>query len=243
MRRLLAAAVSAALLQSVSAAAGDTAEATILGFSENSRLVAFEEYGVQDGSGFPFAHVFVIDTDTDRWVAGTPIRVRLEAEGATLAEARDEARERLRAAIDARFEVWDAITVAYAPLGEVGADPTRLAFGPVIPSNPLAAPEPRYEARLEIFHAEAGAENCLTFIGDRPVGFRLVVERTGGASVVLHADETIPRSRGCPITYRLSRVMVPGFPPERVAVLISVFTPGFAGPDRRFIAVTGRLPE
>jgi predicted secreted protein len=243
MRLLLAAALSAALLPSAPAAAGDTAEASILGFSEDSRLFAFEEYGVQDGSGFPYAHVFVIDTDTDRWVAGTPIRVRLEAEGATLAEAREKARQRLRAAVDARFEAWDAVTVAHAPLGEVEADPTRLAFGPVIPSNPLAEPEPRYEARLEIFHAEAGAENCVTYIGDRPVGFRLVVERAGGGSVVLHADDTIPHSRGCPITYRLSRVVVPGYRPGRVAVLVSVFTPGFEGPDRRFIAVTGRLPE
>jgi predicted secreted protein len=244
MRRLAAAvtmAFSAALLAAAPAAAGDTAEAEVLGFSADGRLFAFEEFGVQDGSGFPYAHVFVIDTERDRWVAGTPVRVRLERDGATVAEARAEAVAALGEAVGASFV--PAETLAHAPLGEVDADPTRMAFAPVNPSNPLEDPTPRYEARLEIFHAEAGAPDCVTYIGDRPVGFRLIVEREGGAAAVLHADRTIPRSRGCPITYRLSRVVVPGYRPERVAVLVSVFTPGFEGPDRRFIAVTGRLPE
>lgn len=243
MRRRLAWALCAALLPAGPAPAGDTAEAEIIGFGADGRLFAFEEYGVQDGSGFPYATVFVVDTDTDRWVDGIPIRVRLEAEGATLAEARAEAGERLRNAFGPSFVGARSVTLAHAPLGEVEADPTRMAFAPIIPSNPLSDPEQRYEARLDIFHAEAEAGDCVTYIGDRPVGFRLVVERQGGGSAVLHADDTIPRSRGCPITYRLSRVVVPGYPPERVAVLVSVFTPGFEGPQRRFIAVTGRLPE
>ena len=243
MRGHLTAAFWVALMTAGPASAGDTAEAEILGFSADGRLFAFEEYGVQDGSGFPYAHVFVVDTGTDSWVDGTPIRVRLEDEGATLGEARAEAGARLRDAVDAPFQSELALTLAHSPLGETEADPTRLGFAPVMPSNPLDDPAPRYEARLELFHAEARAANCLEHIGDRPMGFRLIIAREGGGSAVLHEDELIPRSRGCPITYRLSRVVVPNYPPERVAVLISVFTPGFEGPDRRFLAVTGRLPE
>jgi predicted secreted protein len=243
MRGVVPGAALALMLLATPAAAGDTAEAEILGFSADGRLFAFEEYGVQDGSSFPYAQVFVIDTDEDEWLAGTPIRVRLEADGATVAEARAAAAERLGEAVGDGFRPSDAITLAHAPLGEVEADPTRLAFAPVNPSHPLEDPPARYEARLEIFHAPAGAENCVTYIGDRPVGFRLTVRRDGGPPAVLHADDTIPRSRGCPITYRLSRVVVPDFPAERVAILVSVFTPGFEGPNRRFIAVTGSLPE
>lgn len=243
MRSAIIASGFAIGLLAATARAGDTAEAEVLGFSEDEGLFAFEQYGVQDGSGFPYAHIFVIDVATDSWVDGTPIRVRLEDGAATVSEARSEAEARLRDAVDAVFRPAQAVTLAHSPLGEVGADPTRLGFAPVIPSNPLEDPAPRYEARLELFHAEAEAENCIDYIGDRPMGLRLTIEREGGASTVLHADDTIPRSRGCPITYRLSRVVVPGYPPERVAILVSVFTPGFEGPDRRFIAVTGRLPE
>ena len=237
------AALAVALVVASPVGAGDTAEADVLGFGEDGRLFAFEQFGVEDGSGFPYSHIFVIDTETDSWVSGTPIRVRLEDETAGVGDARTEAEARLREAVDTRFRSEQAVTLAHAPLGEVEADPTRLGFAPVIPSNPLEDPVTRYEARLEIFHAEAQAENCVEYIGDRPVGFRLTVERQGGASTVLHADNTIPRSRGCPITYRLSRVVAPGYPPDRVVILVSVFTPGFEGPDRRFIAVAGRLPE
>lgn len=238
---LVALAVLAALL-AAPARAGDTAEAEVLGFADG--LFAFEEYGVQDGSGFPYANIYVIDTESDAWVDGTPIRVRIDDEGATLAAARAEAAARLAAAFGDRFDGARALTLAASPLGEVGADPVRLAFAPIIPSNPMADPETVYEARLDLYYAPTAAENCITYIGDRPMGARLIVEREGGGSAVLSEDETVPRSRGCPITYRISRVVVPvAWPPDRVAVLLSVFTPGFEGPQRRFIAVTGRLPE
>lgn len=240
---LLAAAMAAALLAAVPARAGDMAEAEVLGFGGDGRLFAFREFGVQDGSGFPYANIFVIDMGTDRWVAGTPVRVLLEDEDATVAEARAKAGATLREVVGEEFDPAQAITLAHSPLGEVGADPTRLTFGPVIPSNPLEDPAPRYDARLELFRADAGAENCVDYIGDRAMGFRLIVEREDGGSTVLHTDDTIPRSRGCPITYRLSQIVVPGYPPERAVILISVFTAGFEGPNRRFMAVTGRLPE
>jgi predicted secreted protein len=240
---LLAAAAGLALGLPHPAPGGDTAEAEVLGFSADGRLFAFEEWGVQDGSGWPYASIFVVDTDTDAWMPGTPIRVRLQDESATVAEARAEAAARLRAAMGERFRPADAVTLAHSPLGEVESDPLRLAFAPVLPALPLGTPELRYEARLELYHAETETPDCVTAIGDRPMGFRLTVEREGGGSAVLHDDEVVPRSRGCPITYRISRVVVPGHPAERVAVLLSVFTPGFEGPQRRFIAVTGRLPE
>ncbi len=155
--------------------------------------------------------------------------------------ARAEAETRLADAFG-RFD--DAVTLAHSPLGEIESDPARLAFAPVLPALPLGTPDRRYVARLEIYHAETLTEGCVTVIGDRPMGFRLTVERQGGRSVVLGEDDVVPRSRGCPITYRIDRVVVPeGYPPDRVAVLIGVFSPGFEGAQRRFIAVTGRLPE
>lgn len=235
--------VAAALwvLAPCAAWAGDAAEAEVLGFADG--LFAFEEYGVQDGSGFPYSNIYVVDVATDTWADGTPIRVLLKEDGATLARARELAEARLGDRFGARFDDAGAVTLAHSPLGEVEADPVRLAFAPVLPALPLGNHEPRYQARLELYHGETQEQGCIQAIGDRPMGFRLIIEREGGGSRVLSEDDVVPRSRGCPITYRISRVVVPeGYPPDRVAVLISVFGPGFEGASRRFIAVTGRLP-
>jgi len=73
--------------------AGDVARLEILGFSHNGAVFAFEEYGVQDGSGFPYANRYYIDTASDSFVKGTPIRVRLDDESATIDAARRGASE------------------------------------------------------------------------------------------------------------------------------------------------------
>lgn len=242
MRFALIAACLAVALGATPGRAADAAEAEIIGFAEG--LFAFEEYGVQDGSGFPYSTIYVIDTATDAWVEGTPIRVQLDDETATLAEARADAAARLSDRFGDSFGDARAVTLAHSPLGEIESDPVRLAFAPVLPALPLGDHEPRYVARLELYYAETQMENCVTYIGDRPMGFRLIVEREGGASAALSEDDVVPRSRGCPITYRISRIVVPKeWPPRHVAVLISVFGPGFEGAQRRFIAVTGRLPR
>ena len=74
------------------AAAGDVASVDILGFSADGKVFAFEEYGIQDGSGFPYANRFYINTTTDEFVAGSPVRVRLDDESQTLETARQQAR-------------------------------------------------------------------------------------------------------------------------------------------------------
>lgn len=74
-------------------------------------------------------------------------------------------------------------------------------------------------------------------------GFRLVMEHPAGGSKILHDDQSIPASRGCPLGYRLSGLQT--FYPESgkpvFAVMIAVRTIGFEGPDYRWLAVTGRL--
>lgn len=84
---------------SLAAHAGDVAELEILGFTGNGGIFAFEEYGVQDGSGFPYANRYYIDTADDSFLEGTPIRVRLDDENATLDAARLAARQKGEAII------------------------------------------------------------------------------------------------------------------------------------------------
>ncbi len=92
MKALAALAMLTAAVAATPARAGDTAELSILGFAADGSVFAFEEYGVQDGSGFPYANRFYIETATDSFVAGTPIRVRIDDESASVDYARSEAR-------------------------------------------------------------------------------------------------------------------------------------------------------
>ena len=91
---LLAIALLTHLATSIAAHARDVAELETLGFTKDGSVFAFEEYGVQDGSGFPYANRYYIDTNDDSFLKGTPIRIRLDDENATLEAARLNARQK-----------------------------------------------------------------------------------------------------------------------------------------------------
>nr|WP_295465319.1 DUF2259 domain-containing protein [Mesorhizobium sp.] len=225
---------------SFEASAGDTATPQVLGFSADGKVFAFEEYGIQDGSGFPYANRFYIDTATDSFVAGTPIRIRIDDEAADIAAARAQARQKgdkivtesILAANPGDTAGWNAVT-------EQSADPFRMVVNPRPVFPPVDSP---VEFRLEEipFAPPAGCEN----LGDT-MGFRLVrIDPTpGGETTLVHEDASIPASRNCPTGYGLGGVQT--FYPQSgdpvFAVMIAVRSIGFEGPDFRWIAVTGRL--
>ena len=74
--RLAAASAGLALLLAAPAVAGDRALADFIGFSEDGRYFAFEEYGVQDGSGFPYSTIYVIDLTDDTGCPARPTATR-----------------------------------------------------------------------------------------------------------------------------------------------------------------------
>lgn len=221
------------------AIAGDTAELNILGFSGDSSIFAFEEYGVQDGSGFPYANRFYIDVENDAFLSGTPVRIRIDDESATLAEALQQAAARGEEIVsDDELAANRGYTAGFNAITELSADPYRLAVNPRPVLPPVDTP---VEFRLEEFPLPA--EGCED-LGET-MGYRLLrIDVTDGGSVtLLHEDETIPTSRNCPLGYRLGAVQtvfgdlgLPSF-----AVLIAVRSFGFEGPDHHWIAVTGRF--
>lgn len=220
--------------------AGDTATLEILGFNEDGTIFAFEEYGVQDGSGFPYANRFYIDTETDSFVSGTPIRVRLDDEGATVDSIREEAKSKAQSIIsDTILNQNRGFTAGWSPVTELSSDPLRMAVNPrpVFPS--IDAP---LEFRLEERSIDA-PENCALF-GER-IGFRLlkIAAEPGFETTLIHEDQSIPASRGCPLGYKIAGVQT--FHPQDgepvFAVMIAMRTGGFEGPDHRYIALTGRF--
>ncbi|ARP66075.1 hypothetical protein A9K65_024050 [Mesorhizobium sp. WSM1497] len=234
---LFAVGLLAQLATSIAAHAGDVAELEILGFTKDGSVFAFEEYGVQDGSGFPYANRYYIDTSTDSFLKGTPIRVRLEDENAKLDAVRLQARQESIAS-QAELDANRGITAGFNPVTELSADPHRMAVNP----RPIFTPvDPPLEFRLD----ELGMNNADGCESQGEInGFRLlrIEAQDGGTTKLLHEDKAIPKSRGCPNGYRIGAVQTFSMDSlSAYAVLIAVRQYGFEGPDFRWIAVTGRL--
>ena len=221
------------------AAANDQALIDFVGYSNDFRYFAFEEYGVADGSGFPYANRYYIDTAADTFLKGTPIRVRLEDENASLDAARLQARQKGEAIIaQAELAANRGITAGFNPVTELSADPFRMVVNP----RPIFSPvDPPLEFRLD----EIGMNDTESCLSQGEInGFRLlrIEARDGGLTHLLHEDKSIPKSRGCPNGYRIGAVQTFSMDSlSAYAVLIAVRQYGFEGPDFRWIAVTGRL--
>ncbi|MBT8388291.1 MAG: DUF2259 domain-containing protein, partial [Altererythrobacter sp.] len=111
--------------------AGDFASLNVLGFSADGGIFVFEEFGVQDGSGFPYANRFYIDTSTDQFISGTPIRVRIDDETADLTQARSDAAAQGQSIItDAVLAENPGYLAGFNTVTEASADPFRMAVNP-----------------------------------------------------------------------------------------------------------------
>lgn len=217
------------------AQAGDRALIDYIGFSEDFRYFAFEEFGVQDGSGFAYANLYVVDLMTDAWVLGTPIRIRANDETRSLADVRAEAMESASDHIES-FGIHVPVEIA-ALIGDglPDTDGKSLVFG--MPGYLPGMVSGDYRLSLSTFPAHATSP-CADWFGTEPLGYQLQIEDSGTERQV-HRDTTLPASRGCALDYRIYAVVTPfmGTTLSHAVAIISVYPGGFEGPDRRFLAV------
>jgi predicted secreted protein len=223
--------------------AADAAERQILGFSPDGRYFAFEQYGVQDGSGFPYSEIFIIDLDKDRWLEGTPVRVRLENESQALGEAREKALSEARKFLAGTRIEDNGRVLASNPVNQIVENPQHLVFRSHYTS--LGHLEPVGEADEDVITLTVEDMVLPTPvacpIGDTPLAGFVLKARRGSESVnEVHRDKSIPPSRGCPLKYSLSDAVAYASTDgrvQRLVALVNVFSFGFEGADRRFIAV------
>jgi predicted secreted protein len=218
------------------AVAGDRALIDFLGFSDDGQYFAFEEFGEQDGSGFPYSNIYVLDVGADKWVSGTPVRVLLEDETASEKEARQQAAEQAaptlgKFGIDGNLDL-----IAVNADGEMG-DGSFITFGlpGYFPNNVQGA----YTLTLSPFFAESPAD-CEGLIGEKAKGIILTLSGGPEGEREIYRDKTVlPESRGCPSVYRIYAIVAPPYttPPGGHVAIIATYPFGFEGPDRRFIAI------
>ncbi len=219
------------------ASAGDAADRTIIGFSPDGRYFAFAEHGVQDGSGFPYANGYVIDTSNDSWIAGTPVRVMLESEDEGADAAIEKMMQRLAPIVEGHAITTTPEIVVRNPITQVTDDAhaSRFVRRALLPADGYA-----YTLNLEEKPIEA--TDCPADLAGPYMGMSLTLITPSGTEITLADDASIPASRRCPLGYRISEVMfAPGT--NVMAVLLDVMSLGFEGPDRRFMAITASIPE
>ncbi|MHA7772028.1 DUF2259 domain-containing protein [Roseibium sp. M-1] len=236
-------AIAAICSHGTSAHAGDTAELQLLGFSKNGDFFAFEQFGTEDGSGFPYSEIFVVDVIGDSWVPPSPFRLRREedtgpgdAADSALSETRAENRLAAQPLLQSKAIAGKGETVGFNPRSELTSDPFKMLVAPRERFLPGADPVDLTLSQFDLPDAQ-----CQSYGADTR-GFRLTMVHNG-VTRILNEDTSLPKSRRCALGYRIAR-FVTHFPQEAppvFAVLIQVDSFGFEGPDRRYLAITGRL--
>ncbi len=223
------------IIISTSAFAGDTAERNIIGFSPDGVWFAFEEYGSSDGTGAPYANIYIININKDTWAKGTPIRVTFGEEVAPISRARNAAMERAKPILDELKITEPGVLLVSKPVTEISANPRRVDF---YRHMNLRTPDKKLSYVLKEIDFPL-SERCKSFGLEKEKGFSLSITRGGAPLAEVYKDKTVPATRFCPLRYSISDVIefnVPSGPTQHI-ILVHRFSRGFEGPDSRFIAV------
>lgn len=241
--------------QSVSAA--ETSSRSVLGFTKDGRYFVFEEFGISDGIGLPYATIYAIDVDNDKWVPGSPARVRMEEgelqlEGDTV----EQSEENTRVALDEIRQMAMAKADPFLhPLGRLGygtqrgrnspwelnADTKEMRF---VAQDYVPANGNGWKLQLTESDFPAREEDCYGFAETmKGMTLTLVNEETGQSKQLAH-DMRIPKSRPCPLGYGIEEVLTHRVNSNRqvIAVLIRFKTVGFEGHDGRLLAIAATMP-
>jgi len=234
--------------------AGDSAARKVLGFSPDGTTFAFEQYASVYESPETIVEIQVIDTLTDSFVKGSPFSVRtkeddereLDVIRAELMKKAQPTLSRLKVgAAGKHFPGKPSIE-----LDEIGI--YQMAEQPLAKTQEITLPGGR-KAKLAIQETALGKASCYgaggrgTF-GDVIVqGVTLTLTLDDGASTILQTDKRLPKSRRCVTEYGIAEVWLheAADGAQTLAVLLeTVDAHDFhAGPNRRFMAVTKRLPS
>jgi predicted secreted protein len=226
--------------------AGDAAQLEVLGFSEDGKFFAFEQYGNQDGSGAAYSWIDFYDLaegryadETRRVMVGGREGDDLDVE-ATRSKARTEAAETLE-----RLGIRVGNTgkqVVWRPLTDLDADSTSARFSVWTPLEGMIS----QDYTLELVSFPTKSERC--YFDEQAYMFDLhLIDNSSGEKIILHHDDYLPDNRHCALAYRIAGVVVfepvskrdvAGIP---IVVVINIFSTGFEGHDMRFTVVGGTL--
>lgn len=232
--------------------AGDYAKLQVIGFSRDGKYLAFEEYGRADGSGFPYANVYLVDTEKNAFAA-KPFEVYIERERSSEEDAVKKvealAARKMRQLKIERGNTGELLLAhtmndETLDLSEVSADPLvgLVRF--------KIRPYPREQdgfLELKLKSIQVKPATCDDDSGVYEFfKFELTLDSLDTnkdkriETETLQKDDALPKTRGCPTSYRMESVYLYK---NKLAVFINKFSRGYEGPDMRYMVVTGKLPE
>ena len=230
-------------LSALPAAAGDRALIDFIGYSQDLRYLAFEQYGELDGIGLAYSDISIIDLSTGEFAAGSPFHKEAdETAQQPLPEIRVAAAAAAKAAL-ADISVTIPVEIeALSGDGVIGPS-TEMRFG--LPAYNLepGTTQGDYTLSLTTFELPK-SELCDAKLGRPPQGFALSISGDGPPRE-LHRDAALPSWRGCPTGYRLYAMVAPheGSGLFSGAAIVSAYPFDFEGPSRRFVVVPIGEPE
>lgn len=207
------------------ARAGDAANLEFIGFSKDGRYLAFEQFGITDGIGYPYAKIQIVDVAKNTLLAQT--EKMIEVENSTTNQA--------RAAIKSTAQ---GLLNRYAIVR--GNQGKFIGIAPTAPNISGQRSEFIYAGRtytleLNSSFEKQDAKTCPDEIATR---LELTLSAAGKTRVLQKDGLTLPKSRACALSYEMRSAQLLG---NNLAVFVAVHLPGFEGADIRWMVITTRL--
>jgi predicted secreted protein len=218
--------------------AGDHDDLRVIGFSKDGRWLAFESFGIADGSGFPYSTLQMVDVDRNVMI-GHPVE-ETGKEGEMLDVVQRRAQKRAAPELQKRgIKSGNSGELLYSDPALSSERLETLSSPDDLKKIPLEVPLKDFLLTLQE-HATDASKECTDRDAPSVQSFDLIwTDTASGARRILQHDTHVPSSRGCPLTYRIRQVHRYG---HRLAVFIVYLTPGFEGPNVRNLVVTTALP-
>lgn len=196
--------------------AGDISKYDFIGFSKDLKYCAFEIYGTQDGSGFPYSEIFIINVDKNAYQT-KPIQY-CNTDDTDINKTRKI--------------VFDMAIPFLKKYGIENAQQGTLLFSK--PKNPHSCNFKVRNKKCSLKLLEKELDDPTTdFVNEKIFELQLIVD---GKTKILQKDSKLPGSRGCPYKYRLLSAY---YNTNKIAVFIEYDDYGFEGPNVRQLLVTG----
>lgn len=224
--------------------AGDYSEFDFISISENGKYMAFEEYGTQDGSGFPYSNIYFINIEQNEYAAA-PVKIRIEKESAYLKIS------------PTRAKAKKAATANLKKFGIVEGNTGRLVVARLLTDSEFDFSPYKDGAKTQTinFKSYVGSmfsegEYKLTLTPLKVEGKKdyvenpvyklelLFADKIKNTEKTLQKDKTLPESRGLPVAYRVEKIYLYK---DKIIVFLNIFTTGFEGPDMRYMVVAGNV--
>lgn len=220
-----------------SARAGDLADLEFWGFSSDARFVAFEQHGSQDGSGFPFSRLTVVDVKRNAF-AGYAEKIVKDGS----AEDERASTAQTLALLLKRVGIKRGLTGTNVfQKGDIIA--TKANF-----TQPLTSADLPKVAKITLdgkaYTLELIERPAPPMTGDCrayspfPAALLELKLSQGATSRALQKDILLPNSRKCVYSYGIARVYRYR---SSVAVFLRTLSPGFEGPNLGWMVVTAKL--